>query len=226
VIPDVAFDLQLPHGRCVAVRLPDDAGAIDELAATLLPGERAFAAGFGAVRRRTWIGGRAAMRLALDRSGLQAEAVLGDVRDAPLLPAGTAGSITHKQHIAAALVATEARAKVGVDIELDQPPRFDVTRKVLADDEIAELAAVPEAERIREVTLRFSAKEALYKALDPFVHRYVGFGEVSVVPRPDGTTDVRTRLRAHEGPFAVEVRWQRIDGLVLTTARVEAVTRS
>lgn len=219
--PDVAFDLQLPHGRCVAVRLPEGAPAIEALAELLLPAERAFAAGFGPVRRRTWIGGRVAMRLALRRLGVEAEAVLSDDRDAPLLPAGIAGSITHKQHIAAALVGREARAKVGVDIELDVRPRFDVSRKVLAEDEHVELAGMPDDERVKQVTLRFSAKEALYKALDPFVRRYVGFGEVSVTPHPDGSAVVRTRLSSGEGPFAVEVRWERRDGLVLTTARVQ-----
>jgi enterobactin synthetase component D len=226
-VPDVVvFDLQLAHGRCLAVRLPEDAAGIDALAALLLPGEREFAAGFGPARRRTWIGGRAAMRLALDRIGAPAGAVLGDDRDAPLLPAGIAGSITHKQRVAAALVARQERARIGVDIEIDEPLRFDVSRRVLAEDEVDEVAALPEAERTREVLLRFSAKEALYKALDPFVRRYVAFGEVSVTPQPDGSARVRTRLPAAEGPFDVEVRWQRLDGLVLTTARVQIVTAS
>jgi enterobactin synthetase component D len=220
VAPDVAFDLQLPHGRCLAVRLPDVAPAVDALAESLLPAERAFAAGFGPVRRSTWVGGRVAMRLALGRLGVEAEAVLSDDRDAPLLPAGVAGSITHKQHIAAALVAREPRAKIGVDIEPDVKPRIDVSRKVLAEDEVAELAGMSDDERVKEVTLRFSAKEALYKALDPFVRRYVGFGEVSITPHPDGTARVRMRLASGEGPFAVDVRWQRLEGLVLTTARV------
>jgi enterobactin synthetase component D len=225
--PDVvAFDLELVHGRCLGVRLPEDAAGIEALAGLLLPDERAFAAGFGPARRRTWIGGRAAMRLALERIAAPAPAVFGDDRDAPLLPAGIAGSITHKQRVAAALVSRQERARVGVDIELDEPLRFDVSRRVLAQDEIAEVTALPEPERTREVRLRFSAKEALYKALDPFVRRYVAFDEVSIRPQPDGTAEVRTRLSAAEGPFSVEVRWQRLDGLVLTTARVQIVTAS
>lgn len=220
----VAFDLQLLHGRCVGVRLPPDAAGIDALAELLVPAERAFAAGFGPARRRTWIGGRAAMRLALDRIGAEAGGVFGDDRDAPVLPIGIAGSITHKQHVAAALVGREERARLGVDIEVDEPLRFDISRHVLADDEVAELAALPERERMCEVVLRFSAKEALYKALDPFVRRYVAFGEVSVTPCPDGTVAVRARLAPTEGPFAIAARWQRLDGLILTTARVQLAT--
>src|SRR5580698_483583 len=74
----VAFDLELPHGRCLGVRLTPDAAGIDALAELLVPEERAFAAGFGPARRRTWIGGRAAMRLALDRIGVTAPAIFGD----------------------------------------------------------------------------------------------------------------------------------------------------
>jgi 4'-phosphopantetheinyl transferase EntD len=82
--------------------------------------------------------------------------------------------------------------------------------------------------RAREVLLRFSAKEAIYKALDPFVRRYVGFLEVEVTPRPDGTADVRSQLpEASDGAraFAIDVRWQRFAGLVLTTARVVMTAR-
>jgi len=102
------------------------------------------------------------------------------------------------------------------------PLRIDIARKVLTDDERAELDTLSEPERMAEVRLRFSAKEAIYKALDPFVRRYVGFHEVSVRPLPDGTSQVRAHLPPTEGPFDVEVRWLRRDGLVLTTARVSS----
>jgi 4'-phosphopantetheinyl transferase EntD len=70
------------------------------------------------------------------------------------------------------------------------------------------------------VLLRFSVKEAIYKALDPFVRRYVAFREMSVSPRADGTAEVRPHLPAAEGPFEIEATWRRTSGLVLTTARI------
>jgi enterobactin synthetase component D len=220
-MPDVRFDLRLEHGRCVGVRLPDAPGEIDALAdAVLAPEERDFAAGLVAHRRRTWVGGRVAMRQALSRSGLEARAVLADGRGAPMLPAGVAGSISHKDNLAAALVAIDA-GHVGVDIEIDARRAIDIASRVLTDEEAAELAVLDVGARAREVLLRFSAKESIYKALDPYVRRHVGFKEVRVVPLAGGGVRVDAFLPAGEGRFAIEARWMRFDGLVLTTARVE-----
>lgn len=222
VIPDVAFDLELPHGRCVGVRLPEAVGVVEALAdAALLSEERAYAAALGPVRRRTWMGGRIALRQALAREGIDAPPVLADGRGAPALPPGVAGSISHKEDMAVALVAREARAKLGVDVERDAPGKLDISKKVLTDHELAELARLGAPERAREVLLRFSAKEAIYKALDPFVQRYVAFREVALTPRTDGTALVTPSLPAAEGAFVMDVRWMRRDGTILTTARVE-----
>ncbi len=217
---DIAFDLTLEHGRCVGVRIPAEETALDALAEALSPAERARAAGMPLPRRRTWVGGRAAMRQALDRLGLTPVAIASDDRGAPVLPASIAGSITHKEDLAAALVASESLARIGVDLELDVVRSLDIAPRVLTPGEIAEIAHLDANDRAREVLLRFSAKEAVYKALDPFVRRYVGFGEVAVSPREDGTAVVLPGLPAHEGPFAIDVRWRRFDGIVLTTARV------
>lgn len=227
-MPDVEtlFELELPHGRAVGLTIPG-AHELEGLAALLEPEELDRAMTWAAARRRTWMAGRAALRIALRRSGLPAPAVLTDERGAPVLPPGVLGSVSHKETIAVALVTPSAPgsgARIGVDIELDEPLRVDIARKVLTDDERAELAALAEADVSAEVRLRFSAKEALYKALDPFVRRYVGFHEVSVRPLPDGTSRVQTHLPPAEGAFDVEVRWLRRDGLVLTTARVARVS--
>jgi len=222
VILDVAFDIELEHGRCVGIRIPAGADEIATLAAALPGEERAFAMGLAPARQRTWVGGRAALRQALARAGIDVPGpVLPDDRGAPRLPSGFSASISHKEGLAAALVARVAGAKVGVDVENDVAGKEDIARRVLADDELADLAALDAPARTREVLLRFSAKEAIYKALDPFVRRYVGFKEVSVATRPDGDARVSSRLRDGEGPFAIDVRWRRFDGIVLTTARVE-----
>ncbi len=218
---DIAFDLALEHGRCVGVRIPAsdaDLGALAE--AALSPEERVRALGMGGPRRRTWVGGRVAMGEALVRLGSAPVPVPSDDRGAPVLPAGIAGSITHKEGLAAALVAPESRARVGVDLELDVTRNEDIASRVLTPGELAEIAHLDASARAREVLLRFSAKEAVYKALDPFVRRYVGFGEVAVSPRDGGTALVSASLPASEGPFVIEVRWRRFDGIVLTTARV------
>ena len=230
VASDVAFDLELEHGRCVGVRLPSVEADLDALAAEVLaPEERNFASGLAPRRRRTWVGGRVAMHEAFARAGLATSPVLGDARGAPILPPGVTGSITHKETLAAALVAREPLARIGVDLELDLPRTTDITARVLAQDEAEELAGLDPRAREHEVLLRFSSKEAIYKALDPFVRRYVGFHEVSVSTRSDGSADVTARLRPGEGPFAIEVRWRRFERtrfertIVLATARVTSL---
>jgi enterobactin synthetase component D len=218
---DIAFDLSLDHGRCVGVRIPDAGADLDALVdSALAPEEKTRAGTLPALRRRTWAGGRAAMREVLRRAGLPSPAIFADDRGAPLLPGGVTGSITHKEGLAAALVAVESRARVGIDVELDHARSTDISSRVLAEDEAAELAHLDRDARAREVLLRFSAKEAIYKAIDPFVRRYVAFEEVSVSTHEDGTAAVTPRLKGREGPFAIEVRWLRFDGIVLTTARV------
>jgi enterobactin synthetase component D len=218
---DIAFDLCLEHGRCLGVHLPE--GEASPRGEGLPAEEQAFAATLTAVRRRTWLGGRVALRQALVRAGLDAPAVLADARGAPMFPPGGSGSISHKETLAVALVARadpSGATRLGVDIELDAQPAHDIASRVLTDDEVVEVAALEERSRAREVLLRFSAKEAIYKALDPFVRRYVAFKEVAVSPLPGGAATVELRLPASEGAFDAEVRWLRREGFVLTTARV------
>src|ERR1019366_1602590 len=184
------------------------------------PEEREAAAALGPVRRRGWVGGRVARREALTRIGKTAPPILADDRGAPRLPPGLAGSISHKDHVAVALVAIGEGGKVGVDVEVDRPRAHDIAAKVLRPEELAELGGMATEERARAVLLRFSAKEAVYKALDPYVNRYVGFLEIAVVLNEDGTGEVTPHLREGEGAFAFEVRWMKRAGLIVTTARV------
>jgi phosphopantetheine--protein transferase-like protein len=219
----IAFRFDLPHGRCVGVAIP---AAIDEASLqALLPEECAFAASLGEARRPTWVAGRIALRAALGDIGIEAGPILATDRGAPLLPTLAVGSISHKRTLAVALAAP-AGAPVGIDLELIAPLRVDIARRVLTPEELASLAALAPDMREREVLLRLSCKEAIYKALDPFVRRYVAFAEVAVDPRPDGTAATTLILAHGESPFKVDVRWQTIDlggdSYFLTTARVEA----
>jgi 4'-phosphopantetheinyl transferase EntD len=217
----IVLDVLLEHGWCVGVRVPASESEVEALGReALVPDERAFAAGLAAIRRRTWIAGRVALRQALARSGVEVPAVLADERGAPKLPAGVGGSISHTETLAVALVGPGPGC-VGIDVELDVGRELDIASKVLTQEEQAAIAGLDAAERGREVVLRFSAKEAVYKALDPFVRRYVGFKEVAVTPLPEGKAAVEIRLARGEGPFVIEVRWMRWDGFVLTTARAE-----
>ncbi|HEX3903569.1 MAG TPA: 4'-phosphopantetheinyl transferase superfamily protein [Polyangia bacterium] len=219
------FVLELPFGVCVGVSLPD--GRF-ELPGELHPEEAAFARTLPEARRAGWVGGRVALRAALAAADLAAPApILASPRGAPLLPPGAIGSVSHKRAIAVALAAREPspRATIGIDVEELRPLRVDVAGRVLTPEERAALPADGVA-RDAAVLLAFSAKEAIYKALDPWVQRFVAFHEASVGRASDGAVTGRLALDGGEGPFGVELHEAcpaGEAGLVLVAARVRPV---
>jgi enterobactin synthetase component D len=219
---DILFRLELPHGRCVGVAIPETAG---DALAQLAPEERALADRLGEGRRASWVAGRAALRAALADLGVTAGPLISTPRGAPLVPREALGSISHKHTLAVALaVRAEPELALGVDLELDAPLRVDISRRVLTPGELRALEPFDGAQRNHEVLLRLSAKEAIYKALDPFVSRYVSFQEVEVEPHPDGTLTAGLTLTGGEGPFSVDLRWQTLaPSYLLTTARIRRV---
>lgn len=204
------------HGLVAIVELVGD--GLDEALAKLPAAEQAHAATLTPVRRADMIRGRTALHAALHELAptLSESPLLADDRGAPVLPGGWVGSVSHKAGRAAALITRASpisRARVGVDLELAAPPRLDIASRILTRKERTELEAHPE--RGRATTLRFSIKEAIYKAVDPFVRRYVGFTEVEL--------DVQDRI-AHVSsqlPFEIETTWEERDGFWLATARAE-----
>jgi 4'-phosphopantetheinyl transferase EntD len=198
-------ELDTPHGRCVVLELHET----DDLSTVLLPDEHALAEQLGPVRRRELAAGRGAMRSAL---GIQTPILIDD-RGAPVLPPGWVGSISHKGTRAAALVAPADNAFIGIDLEHAAPPRMPIERRILTERERAAIAPGS-----REVTLHFAIKEAVYKAIDPIVRRYVGFTEVELALHVDGRCDVGI-VDAASLPVVVEAWWQERDGFWLATAR-------
>jgi len=229
----VAFERRfvrtLPFGTCVGIALPGgldqrqgDSGADSfELPAGLHPDEAAFARTLSPVRRAGWVGGRVALRAALQVVGVEAAGpLLATPRGAPLVPAGAVGSVSHKSDLAVALAAraaTPPEATLGIDVEVVRAFKHDIARHVLTAGERAALPPEGPA-RDREVLRLFSAKEAIYKALDPWVGRFVSFQEAAIARAADGLTAIVT-LAQGEGPFAVELHDASGDGLLLLAAR-------
>lgn len=199
------FAATLPFGTVVGVALPATAPAEADWPAALHAGERVFARGLPEARRASWIGGRVALRAALDMAGLPARgAILATDRGAPRLPDGSTASISHKADLAVAIAAPAGTPPVtlGIDLEQVRALRADISARVLTDAERAALAP-PGPARDAQVLRLFSAKEAIYKALHPWVGRFVGFHEAELSPRPDGGLTARLALAAGEGPFAL-----------------------
>jgi enterobactin synthetase component D len=194
--------IETPHGRCIVLEL-------DDVEPALLGEEEAIAARLGPVRRREFVAGRTALRTAL---GIEAP-IVHDDRGAPVLPAGWVGSISHKGTRAAALVAPAGEGHIGLDLELAVAPRTPIERRVLTPREQSNVAI-----GTKDVILRFAIKEAIYKAIDPIVRRYVAFTEVELDVHGDGRCDVHVIDRGRL-PVDVEAWWQERDGWWLATAR-------
>ncbi|MFO0619622.1 MAG: 4'-phosphopantetheinyl transferase superfamily protein [Polyangiaceae bacterium] len=171
VAPKEILRRETAHGRLVAVAV-DEACTVE----SLLPEERAIAETRAELVRPAFVAGRRALRAAL---GVPAVApIVHDDRGAPTLPEGWVGSISHKATVALAVARRADGARVGVDVELPRPGRIDISRRVLTDEELAEVQGAEEGARSAFTLRRFSMKEAIYKAIDPFLRRYVGFREV------------------------------------------------
>jgi enterobactin synthetase component D len=194
--------IETPHGRCVILEL-----AADDTP-PLHPSEQPLADSLGPVRRRELAAGRTALRAALELD----VPILADDRGAPTLPAGWVGSISHKGSRAAGLVAPAGDGFVGIDLELAAAPRMPIEHRILTE---RERAAIRDP---RQVTLAFSIKEAIYKAIDPIVRRYVAFTEVELAIDPSGACAV-TVLDPASLPVVVEAWWTERDGHWLATAR-------
>lgn len=213
------------HGLLVAFALP---AAHDPLGQALWAGvpeaERGLAARFAPRRRMTFAGGRYALRAALAGVGCpDAGPILHTPRGAPAVPAGYLGSISHKDTVACAIAEARGAGFIGVDVEVVGLPSAKIMHLVLTDREMAHVRSLDGEAGLLDLALRWSLKEALYKALDPYVGRYVGFQEVEAWPGPDGGARLELALvkEADRGAsFAVDGRWLREGDLVYALVRV------
>jgi phosphopantetheine--protein transferase-like protein len=184
----------------------------------LHPLEAAFASRLGQQRRETWAAGRAALRIALALAGVsESGAILPNGRGAPRLAPGVCGSISHKQGFVAAAVRLD-RTTIGVDVEALDPPRSRIARRVLTPRELEDVSNLPESERWEAIAVRFSLKEAVYKAMDPWLPQELGFQDVSLRPLPGGSVIVEGAPAAAVTALKVDATWSVIEGAVISLA--------
>lgn len=216
-----AFHWQMPQGVCVGVFLPQGTQVPPVVFQKLSEKETQFARALSPPRQKTWLGGRLALRAA---TGMDLSFdFLSNDRNAPCLPPGWVGSVSHKASLAVAWATPFHDGwQVGVDVEGLEAPRHDIAPRVLTEREREALLSLPKSEQARTLMFSFSAKEAIYKAIDPFVRRYVGFLEVEL-SSPTGP-GVQARLNLPEGPFESEVSTREFGAFVVTFARVRKKT--
>lgn len=199
----------------------------------LAPPEAALASALPLARQVGFVGGRLALRTAFHALGESTPAVLRTDRGAPELPSGLLGSVSHKGHRAVALVRRASQVAITIGVDLETAPqeaapadterrRGDIAPRILTRRERERLEALADVNTLeyREaVRLRFALKEAVYKAIDPFVRRYVRFQEVEVFPDADGTADVQLLLpEQFDQPLTIHACWTRLDSDLIAMA--------
>lgn len=190
-----------------------------DVLARLHPEELARAETLQGYRQVDFVGGRLAASAAIRMLGLRPAPVLSEPDGAPRCPRGVALSITHKRTLAVALAARADQGSIGVDLEDLLPDRRQIAPQILTAAERDEVSAMPPERQWNAIVLRFSLKEAVYKALAPRLGRYIGFQEASVSLEASGTAHVSLHLANGEPEPSLEARYLWLPGRVLTMVR-------
>lgn len=100
---------------------------------------------------------------------------------APRWPAGLVGSITHTGAMAAAAVARiREYMGIGIDLERTRPVSRRLMARIVLPDEQAWLDGLPDTERSVGFALIFSAKESIYKAINPITGVFLGYRDACI----------------------------------------------
>lgn len=142
-------------------------------------------------RQSEFLAGRACAAFALGGAGSPVLTVDINPDRSPVWPAGFVGSISHAGTEVCAVAANKAQySLLGLDLERLMPDAQAV--------EIADIILTREEARLRPatmthaqfVTLVFSAKESLYKAIYPKLQRILDFHEVTLTAVSPQTVDL------------------------------------
>jgi enterobactin synthetase component D len=130
-------------------------------------------------RRRLFAIGRAAARDALRELGVDDVAIPRAPGGEPVWPDGYVGSISHSHEVALALVGQRCHyVGLGVDVEeLARGPSARAARLVCRPSEMEWVDVASGTERLARL---FSAKEAVFKALYPIEHVWLGFADAEL----------------------------------------------
>ncbi|MFH1462784.1 MAG: 4'-phosphopantetheinyl transferase superfamily protein [Pseudomonadota bacterium] len=220
-----AFTQAGHHGVVVGVHLPPDGPPPGEAVLQRLhPRERMVATSLEGRRQAEWVGGRLALQQALKRLHSRRQPFLVHASGAVMAPRQYSASVSHKRDLCVGLLGQLSAGTVGVDVECLLPDRSHLASRILTPGELEAWEALPAGRRWSALLMTFSIKESIYKAIHPRVQRYVGFQEVEITLRPDGSARVDC-LFEHEGrPLDVEARYFWVVDRIVTTARLRVLT--
>lgn len=170
-------------------------------------------------RKAEFAAGRDCARAALRDLGVCVEALPRRPDGRTAWPNGVVGTITHSQGLCAAVVAREEDA-LGLGVDLESIGRLSpgAAQRVLSPAELEDCRGHTLGQEAAW-TVKFSAKESVYKCLFPFVQRYIDFDEAEIEAAPDGSLTARLDPdleRELPGETTLVGRYQVAGGRVLT----------
>lgn len=198
-LSDVGFDLtpEVSVTRC-CFDITQYHDRLFEYYGIAMPSELAHAV---AKRRCEYLAGRILYQQLLQQYRQPYHPLLNDTAGAPQWPTDFTGSISHADGIAICCLCPVANYNnIGIDIEshLTVQTCADIEQMIMQPDEQRYLQQLTNTDYTRLVSLVFSAKESLYKALFPDVGRFFGFEDAAIVSiEPDSrqfTLRLTTRL--------------------------------
>ena len=178
----------------------------------------------GVAKRQTeYLAGRLCARAALALLTGTATTPTSGADRAPQWPTGTVGSITHGSGGAAAVVGKSSEwCGLGLDVEQRMPAsRAErLATEILTPAELLRLDDLPADQRAQRISLTFSLKESLFKALYPQVLKHFYFQDAELLS-VDSTQQVVMRLLIDlhaDWPAGTEIAGQfaEFDGYLLS----------
>ena len=136
----------------------------------------------GAVESRVdeFVSGRMMAEAALSDLGAPTRGVGRDNQGRPEWPAGSTGSITHTEGYCAAAVGDVSEiCSLGIDVELNRPLPVGLVDEVRSPGDRCPIEQL-DSMGVSWSSLIFSAKESVYKALNPLDGRWLEFHDVNV----------------------------------------------
>ena len=134
-------------------------------------------------RIKEFVGGRLCARAALRQLGAPEEVGM-DIDGRPVWPSGYIGSITHTNTFVSAAASPTTELKgLGIDSEevFDSFTASDLLPTLMRASEIRNLSLLNMVSDQRMLyTLVFSAKESIYKCLNPLVHQFLDFKDLEI----------------------------------------------
>lgn len=133
-------------------------------------------------RQAEFLAGRYVAHQALKHLGLRFDQIPIGAARAPIWPAGVVASISHLNSRAICAASLDSHTQfLGIDIEqqLDLTTALEIKQSIISASEEAILNATGMQLDVA-LTIAFSAKECLFKALYPYVGDYFGFEEAQI----------------------------------------------